>query len=154
MTTLDLTLPSSSGSVSGRSLKRSPYKTYQLENTIDFSVAANALAQNDVAQIIVLPGNCFVRQVRWEILVVEGAARNFSIGDGVTTDGYLLTTSGNTLAEGCIAPVLVEATPNTIAGFGFGKYYASTDTIDVKALTSGGIVAMKLRVVAAIEDYN
>lgn len=131
-----------------------PYNTYQLENTIDFSVAANQLAQNDIAEIIAVPANCAVTGIRWEILVVEGAARNFGIGDGSGTSSYIASTSANSISEGAMALALTEGVPNTVTGYSSGKYYAAADTIDVLAVTSGGLVACKLRVVADIRDYN
>ena len=131
-----------------------PYNSYQLENTIDFSVAANVLAQNDIAELIAVPANCSVIGIRWEILVVEGAARNFAIGDGAGTSSYIATTSANSLAEGAMALALTEGTPNTITGYSDGKYYAAADTIDILAVTSGGLTTCKLRVVADIRDYN
>lgn len=131
-----------------------PYHTYQLENTIDFLVTANQLAQNDIAELIAIPANCWVAGIRWEILVVEGAARNFGIGDGSGTSSYIATTSANAVSEGAMILALTEGVPNTITGYSAGKYYAVADTIDVLAVTAGGLVACKLRVTADIRDYN
>lgn len=133
----------------------SPYKMYVLESEIDFTNTSNTLAQNDIAELIAVPGNCYVQMVRWEVKTVEGAARNFSLGDGASATGYLASTSANAIAEGCSAPVsLTEGAPNTVTGFSNGKYYPNADTIDLTAVTAGGLTTAKINVKAYIIDFN
>lgn len=128
-------------------------ETRVLRKTFDASV--QNLAQNDIAQLIDVPANSFVHAVRWEVTTVEGAARNFALGDGADTDGYVATTTGNTLAEGCSAPpTLTEGAPNTITGLTGGKYYAAADTIDLLAVTSGGLTAMVIDVAVVITEFG
>lgn len=113
------------------------------------------LAQNDVAQLIKIPANTWVSGLRWVVEKVEGAARNFAIGDGATTDGWIATTTGNTLADGFSGPVaLTEGTPNTVTRFTGGKFYSADDTIDVLAVTAGGLTTMQLRVIVIGFDLN
>lgn len=113
------------------------------------------LAQNDISQLIKIPANTWVSGVRWLVEKVEGAARNFAIGDGANTSGWIATTTGNTLADGYSGPVsLTEGVPNTITGFSGGKYYSVDDTIDVLAVTAGGLTTMQLRVVVIGFDLN
>lgn len=113
-----------------------------------FNASVQNLAQNDVAQLIAVPAKTIITGVFWEIETVEGASRNFAIGDGSDTDGYITTTTANSLATGTSGLSLTEGTPNTITGYSNGKYYSAADTIDVLAVTSGGLTACKLRVIA------
>ena len=102
-----------------------------LECIVDFSQipAASAMAQNDILEAIAIQANTLVLGVRAEVLVVEGAARNFGIGDGSGTSSYITTQSANALAEFRTALGLTEGTPNTITGYTNGKYYSAADTI-------------------------
>lgn len=118
------------------------------ENVIDFSKLATAAAQNDVVEALSIPAGTLVQGVQWEVEGVEGAARNFAIGDGDDTDGYVTTTTANTAATGCSGLALTEGTPNTITGYSGGKYYSAADTIDILAVTSGGLTTAKIRVKA------
>lgn len=118
------------------------------ENVIDFSKLATAAAQNDVVPALSIPANTLIQGVAWEVEGVEGASRNFAIGDGDDTDGFVTTTSANTLAKGATALALTEGTPNTVTGYSAGKFYSAADTIDLLAVTSGGLTAAKIRVKA------
>lgn len=122
------------------------WREFIAEATFDASV--QNLAQNDVAQLIAVPAKTLITGVFWEIETVEGASRNFAIGDGSDTDGYITTTTANSLATGASGLSLTEGTPNTVTGYSDGKYYSAADTIDVLAVTSGGLTACKLRVIA------
>lgn len=121
---------------------------------VDFTNAAVTCAQNDIVEALAISANTFVYGIRAEVLTVEGAARNFAIGDGADTDGYITTQSGNTLAEFHSLLTLTEGAPNTVTGYSNGKYYAAADTIDILAVTSGGLTTCKLKVSAYICDYN
>lgn len=134
--------------------RRSPYKSYTIEATIDFTVAAYTLAQNDVLEALAIPAKTFVERVVAEVLVVEGASRNYAIGDGSSTSGYIPTTTANTLGATAQALTLTEATPNTVTGYTAGKYYSAADTIDILAVTSGGLTTAKIRVVAFCRDCS
>ena len=68
-----------------------------------FDASAHNLAQTETAGVINIPAKSKVLDVFWEVLTVEGAARNFSIGDGTDPDGWMTTTSGNSLASGVAA---------------------------------------------------
>jgi len=114
--------------------------------TLDCNV--DNLAQNDIAQLIDVPANTYVLMVRWEVETVEGGARNFAIGDGSDTDGFVPTTSANSLASGAMALALAEAAPNTVGGYTNGKYYAAADTIDLLAVTADGLTGAKITVSA------
>jgi hypothetical protein len=118
--------------------------------TQTFDAALRNLAQNDIAELINVPAGSVVHWVRWEVQTVEGAARNFALGDGSSTSGFIATTSANSVANGCSALALTEGTPNTVTGYSAGKYYGSADTIDLLAVTSGGLTAAKIRVSALI----
>lgn len=126
-----------------------------LEAIVDFSkILTAAVAQNEVVEAIPIAANTMVLGVRAEVLVVEGAARNFGIGDGSGTSSYITTQSANSLAEFHTALALTEATPNTVTGYTAGKYYAAADTIDVLAVTSGGLTTCKIRVSVDVIEYG
>ena len=113
------------------------------------------LVQNDVAQLIKIPDNSWVFGVRWEVTKVEGAARNFGIGDGSGTSSFVATTTANSLATGFSGPVsLTEGVPNTVTGYSGGKFYSADDTIDVLAVTSGGLTTCQIKVAVLVADLN
>lgn len=118
------------------------------EGVLDCSKTAAPMVQNDTAEVIAIPAGTFIQGVVWEVETVEGAARNFAIGDGSDTDGFVATTSANSTASGASLLALGEGTPNTITGYSAGKYYAAADTIDVLAVTSGGLTGAKIRIKA------
>lgn len=123
--------------------------------SVEFDAGAQNLAQNDIAELINIPANVWVPLVRWAVTKVEGAERNFSIGDGDDAAGWIASTSGNALADGVSGPVaLTEGTPNTVTGFSGGKYYSVADTIDLTAVTAGGLTAMKLKLTVVMVDCN
>lgn len=118
------------------------------ENLVDFSRLSTAAAQNDVVEALNIPANTLIQGVSWEVEGVEGAARNFAIGDGANTSGFIATTTANTLDKGVTALAVAEGTPNTIVGYSAGKFYSAADTIDILAVTSGGLTAAKIRIKA------
>lgn len=126
------------------------------ENVIDFSKLATAAAQNDVVPALAIPANTLIQGVAWEVEGVEGASRNFAIGDGDDTDGFVASTSANTLAKGATALAGTVAggaadpanDPLVVTGYSAGKFYSAADTIDLLAVTSGGLTAAKIRVKA------
>lgn len=120
---------------------------------IDFSDAAVTSAQNEIVEAIVVPAGTKVHAVCAEVLVAEGAARNYAIGDGSDTYGYIATTTANTTGKTHSALVLTEGAPNTVTGYSNGKFYAAADTIDVLCVTSGGLSACKLRVEVDMTTY-
>jgi hypothetical protein len=117
-----------------------------IEGFLDCTKAV--LAQNDVAEVLAIPAGTFIQGVVWEVEVVEGAARNFAVGDGSGTSGFIATTSANSLASGCTALALTEGVPNTVTGYSAGKYYGAADTIDILAVTAGGLTGAKIRLKA------
>lgn len=125
---------------------------YLVEQTIDYT--EQVTIQNDIVEAIDVPAKTKVIDIFWEVLVVEGAARNFAIGDGATTDGYITTTNGNALATGSLALALTEAAPNTVTDYTNGKYYSAADTIDILTVTAGGLTTMKLKVAALMVTYD
>lgn len=118
------------------------------ENVIDCSKLSVAAAQNDVIEALSIPAHTLIQGVQWEVEGIEGAARNFAVGDGADTDGFITTTSANALASGATALAVAEGVPNTIVGYSAGKYYDAADTIDILAVTAGGLTAAKIRIKA------
>lgn len=109
-----------------------------LEN--DFDATRKNLAQNDVMELISIPAKTLVLATQWEVLVVEGASRNFAIGDGSSTTALLASTSANSATSGTTL-ALTEGTPNTAT-----RYYTAADTVDLLAVTSGGLTTCKVRI--------
>lgn len=138
-----------------------PYSKYLLETIVDFSSAGTTtLAQNDILEAIAIPANCRVNHVKCEVLTVEGAARNYAIGDGSSTSGYIATTTANTLGSthsalaGTLGGTGAAGDPVVVTGYSAGKYYAAADTIDVLAVTASGLSACKLKLSVDVTDYN
>lgn len=119
-----------------------------------FDGSVSTLAQNDVATLINIPANTYVMKVFWEVETAEGAARNFALGDGADTDGYVTTTTANTLAAGSSDLALTEGAPNTVTGYSNGKFYSAADTLDLLAVTSGGLTTCKIRVSALMVCFG
>ena len=141
------------GDIVGHHERHGSFKT--IEAIVDFSKITSALvAQNEVVEAIPIEANTMVLGVRAEVLVVEGAARNFGIGDGSGTSSYITTQSANSLAEFRSALALTEGAPNTVTGYTAGKYYAAADTIDVLAVTAGGLTTCKIRVSVDVIEYT
>jgi hypothetical protein len=110
-----------------------------------FDATKRTLAQNDTVAVLDIPANTLIQGVQWEVETVEGAARNFAVGDGSDTDGFIASTSANSLASGATALALGEGTPNTVSGYSAGKYYSAADTLDILAVTAGGLTTTKIR---------
>ena len=108
-----------------------------------FDATKRNLAQNDTADIAVIPKGTVIHTVHWEVLTVEGAARNFSLGNEDSATAYLATTSANSATSGAaVGLTLTEATPNTVAAW----YLTAEKKLRIAAVTSGGLVATKIRV--------
>lgn len=133
----------------------------RVEKVVDFSAALGAggvagaigMSAADVLPVINVPAGSYVRCVcRVETASTDSSTRTIDIGDGSDPDGFVDGADMKTTGRYHLAPALVEATPNTIVGYSFGKYYAADDTIDltaVQALTNG-----KVRISALIMDLN
>lgn len=153
MPTIDLTVGGTTGYPD-----HAARKSYVVEREVDFSEAANALAQNDVAQLINIPAGSWVALVHWEVKTVEGVAATFDLGDVTDPNGYTPggAADANALGSGVSGPVvLAEALPNTVIGYSAGKYYAAADTIDLTAIAAGGLdTAAVIKVTAHIINMN
>lgn len=107
-----------------------------------FDASKTVLAQNETAAILNIPARSSVQEVFWEVLTVEGSAKNFSIGDAADPDGWVLTTSGNSVASGIGG--------GSYAG---GKHYGTATQLNLTADTSGGLTKLKLKVSALLVTY-
>jgi len=119
--------------------------SFIVEKTIDFS--ETAYLATDVLEAIVVPDKHMVTLVQYEVETVEGAVLTFDIGDGVTTDGYLVGVNGNVIGSVATALVLVDGTPNTVLGYSNGKYYAANDSIDVTLNNNASVGKIHVRAV-------
>lgn len=122
----------------------------------EFDATKRVLAQNDVIEILDIPAGTLITGVQWEVVTVEGAARNFAIGDGGDTDGFITTTSANTATSGCsaLAGIVLGGAgdpandPLVVTGYSAGKYYSAADTLDLLAVTNGGLTTCKIKIKA------
>jgi len=126
---------------------------------VDF--ALDPLAQAGYHDLIPIRGGGWVLGVEWQVQRVEGAARNFSLGDADAADNWVLSTTMNALAKGKSSPefTLTEGTPNVIVkasvnGFSNGKIYTADTAIRVTAPTAGGLTVGRLVVVALVADIE
>lgn len=147
------------GDIAGHHERNGCFKT--IEAIVDFSkILTAAVAQNEVVEAIPIEANTLVLGVRAEVLVVEGAARNFAIGDGAGTSGYLTTQSANALAEfhsafaGTLGGTGAAGDPVVVTGYSAGKYYPTADTIDILAVTAGGLTTCKIRLSVDVIEYT
>ena len=114
-----------------------------IEGTFDFT--KRNLAQNDTIDIAVIPKGTVIHSLHWEVLTVEGAARNFSVGNEDSATAYLATTSANSATSGvAVGLTLSEGTPNTAAAW----YNTAEKKLRIAAVTSGGLTTAKIRVKA------
>jgi hypothetical protein len=114
-----------------------------IEGTFDFT--KRNLAQNDTIDIAVIPKGTVIHALQWEVLTVEGAARNFSVGNEDSATAYLTTTSANSATSGvAVGLTLTEGTPNTAAAW----YNTAEKKLRIAAVTSGGLTTAKIRVKA------
>lgn len=138
-----------------------PNGTIRVDAVVDFSKALGAggvagavgMSADDVLPVINVPAGAYVRcAVQVVTPTVHADARTIDVGDGDSVEGYANNADMKTAGRYHVAPTLVEAAPNTILGYSFGKYYATADTIDIRAVTP--IVTGIVRVSALIHDIN
>lgn len=127
-------------------------KVNRVEVELDFAAiaaarsaaGATALTSGDVLEAIPLPAKSLVLAVGLDVTTAEGGTLTVDVGDGSDTDGYLDGVDANAVASYASALALAEGTPNTIVGYGAGKYYAAADTIDVKLVNAADAAVMRL----------
>lgn len=109
---------------------------YTVSAVFDASEAAvengTAILANDVFQMITVPANTLVYGVRADVVVPEGAASTFDVGDGATADGYHDGLDGNDTTVNVFS---FDEDGTKTEAFGNGKFYAAADTIDIKMMT-------------------
>jgi hypothetical protein len=149
------TLPDDTSSSKGSGHSAAGFPSHVVFEGV-FDATKRTLAQNDTLAVIDIPANTLIQGVQWEVEVAEGAARNFAVGDGSDTDGFITTTSANSLASGVstLAGTVAGGSgdpasdPLVVTGYSAGKYYSAADTLDVLAVTSGGLTTTKIRLKA------
>jgi hypothetical protein len=130
---------------------------------ITTGAGANGKAiQGDVLQLFHVPSGFMVTGVYWEVVTAEGAVFTFQLGDGADADGYTPTAvNGNATGSGVMLP---EGTADGAAtgvhdvtwkGYTRGKYYGSSDTVDLTvasgatATTEIGTAVIEVAIVLA-----
>jgi hypothetical protein len=106
------------------------------------AAGAAALDADDVLEVLQIPAKTLVLAVGLDVTKAEGATLTMDVGDGSDVDGWLDGVNANTAASYASAVALAEGTPNTLVGYGAGKYYAAADTIDVIPKNAGIDVAV------------
>lgn len=135
----------------------STYKSFT--RSVTFDATKFPLLQNDSVKLISVPADTFVRLVRWQILTVEGGARNFALGDATTNWGWFTSTLANALTEGTSGPMAATVNapsasafePILIVGYSGGKYFPAADSIDLIAITAGGLTGLTIKVTAVMD---
>lgn len=119
------------------------YPAIVLENTVDAATVTTTISANQVDNLFdVYPGDV-VLNVSAKVITVD-AGVTADVGDGSDVDGYIdavaVGTAGwytsvvRAAAHTANATLAAEATTGLISGYGGGKVYTTTDTIDVKWL--------------------
>lgn len=90
--------------------------------------------QNDVLQIWDIPAGTLILGVKVKCHTAEGAACLIDVGDGSTVDGF---GDGVDVNSTDTDQMSVAADGYSMSTLG-GKYYAATDTLDVKLMSAGG----------------
>lgn len=127
-------------------------KVNRVEVELDFAAiaaarsaaGATALTSGDVLEALPLPAKSLVMAVGLDVTTAEGGTLTIDVGDGSDTDGYLDGVDANTVASYASALALAEGTPNTVVGYGAGKYYSAADTIDVKLVNAADAAVVRL----------
>lgn len=120
---------------------------------VDFSTinGGSGTAQNDIITAINVPAGTMVLGVAYEVVTASSNLADVDIGDGADPDGYHdgvnMTSTGSGFS---FSTTLTEGTPNTVAGFGLGKYYAAADTIDLVHKTAATVTTGLIRVSAVM----
>lgn len=100
----------------------------------------SVLSAADVLRVIRVPAHTHVLAVNLEVTRAEGNTLTVDVGDGSDPDGYHDGVNAN-----------IEAAYSLDAGgaaaFGHGKFYTSSDTIDVTIVNVALRASMKLSVV-------
>lgn len=132
MATFDLT-KGGPGAVPGHQ----PPAVVFLEGILDQS--KQALAQNDVAQLIHVPANTEILSVFWQVLKASSNAGTFNLGDGASATRWFTGSALSALADA----------HNTTRFF-----YTTADTIDVVQTAALTVSTGILRVMALAVHFE
>ena len=116
------------------------------------AAGAAAVGAGDGVPALAIPAKTIVLRVGADVTTAEGGTLTIDVGDGDDADGYLDGVNGNTIASYASALALAEGAPNTLVGYGAGKYYAAADTIDL--ITVNAADAAVVRVWALVADCS
>ena len=100
-----------------------------LKYSLNFSETGRTAA--DTLQLFNIPAKTLVTHMQYDVITAEGGTFTFDLGDGADPDGFIDGANGNSVGNGVNTLTLVEAAPPTILGYGLGKYYSATDTLDI-----------------------
>lgn len=147
---IDFSIPTPEGgwgSLAGTGLLTSPSlpSNYDQGKVGAAPNSTSALVQNDVVALLPIPAYTYIQAVFWRVAKVEGAARNFSLGDVGDATLWLGSTSANSLAAGVSTYV---TTITNVTGTADGKLYTANDALCLKAQTSGGLTTARIYVKA------
>lgn len=110
-----------------------------VENTIDFSVAANNAAALDVIEFLAIPAGTLVVFAGVDVLTAEGGTATGDLGDGDDPNRFTAATDFNVVAN---SSAIIANTPYL--------YASADDTIDLTLVDA--LDAAKIRVWALVAD--
>jgi hypothetical protein len=122
MANIDVTIGGTLG-ISENSIK----KMVVFQNTIDFSIAANALVATDLAQLLNIPAGFYMQSFGVRLDVVQGAVATCVFGDGDTAAGWIDTAFD---LDGSALDTSFGLVSDPYGALG-GKLYHTADTVDL-----------------------
>ncbi len=127
-------------------------KIYVAKRTIDLT--GDALTENDVYQVIPIPANTLVQQVKCEMVTAGvGTTLTMDIGDASGADSWDANVDGKGVATTVTSSAV--GTDAYAAAADNGKFYSAADTIDITMDVATAITAgPKLTLYALCVDYN
>ena len=108
------------------------------------AAGATAIGAGDGLPALSIPAKSLVLAVGVDVTTAEGGTLNIDVGDGSDPDGWLDNPSANAVASYASGIALAEGAPNTLVGYGGGKYYSAADTIDVITVQAADTAVMKV----------
>ena len=108
------------------------------------AAGATAIGAGDGLPALSIPAKSLVLAVGVDVTTAEGGTLTIDVGDGSDADGWLDGKDANAVASYASGIALAEGTPNTLVGYGGGKYYSAADTIDVITVNAADAAVMKV----------
>ena len=110
---------------------------YKLKQSVNFGTTSRA--SGDVIQMIKIPAEAVVQQVKYEVDVSDATLNDFSVGDGSNVSRYHSSKDATSVG-------------NAMSALTSTNYYSAADTLDIllAANASGG----KITITASMVDFT